>query len=120
MKDSASASTGSSKPAVTVDAVAHKRMDPELKAKWVAALRSGEHEQGENFLYAEGRYCCLGVLHLLVTGSAPVKSWGERCPRPAEVTPIGAMIRTLANMNDGVHVRKHSFPEIADWIEANL
>jgi hypothetical protein len=42
-------------------------MDPELKAKWVAALRSGEYLQGKGVLKKvnkddEIRYCCLGVL----------------------------------------------------------
>lgn len=29
--------------------------------KWVAALRSGEYEQGTGFLNKNGKYCCLGV-----------------------------------------------------------
>ncbi len=29
--------------------------------KWVAALRSGEYEQGHNALRTENTYCCLGV-----------------------------------------------------------
>jgi hypothetical protein len=39
-------------------------MDAELKAKWVAALRSGEYEQARGMLHDEqhGGYCCLGVL----------------------------------------------------------
>lgn len=37
-------------------------MDAELKAKWVAALRSGEYEQTTGALRKEGGYCCLGVL----------------------------------------------------------
>lgn len=38
-------------------------MKPEIKAEWVAALRSGEYEQGYHVLQnEEGRYCCLGVL----------------------------------------------------------
>ena len=37
-------------------------MDPELKAKWVAALRSGEYKQGQGLLNNNERMCCLGVL----------------------------------------------------------
>lgn len=42
-------------------------MDAEIKAEWVAALRSGEYKQGQEFLaYAHDdgsvEYCCLGVL----------------------------------------------------------
>jgi hypothetical protein len=37
-------------------------MDQVLKPKWVEALRSGDYEQIEGFLCADGKYCCLGVL----------------------------------------------------------
>lgn len=33
--------------------------------KWVAALRSGEFQQGRNFLSQEGKFCCLGVACVL-------------------------------------------------------
>jgi hypothetical protein len=38
-------------------------MNPEIKAKWVAALRSGEYKQGLGYLCdTDYNYCCLGVL----------------------------------------------------------
>jgi hypothetical protein len=45
-------------------------MNPEIKAQWIAALRSGDYQQGRATLakaYAEEgkivtKYCCLGVL----------------------------------------------------------
>ena len=41
-------------------------MNPEIKAQWVTALRSGDYQQGGNVLHrrtnGEHRYCCLGVL----------------------------------------------------------
>jgi hypothetical protein len=41
-------------------------MDNELKTKWVAALRSGEFQQGQQMLHIaddnKHSYCCLGVL----------------------------------------------------------
>ena len=37
-------------------------MNPEMKAKWVEALRSGEYKQGKGALRREGMFCCLGVL----------------------------------------------------------
>lgn len=43
-------------------------MKPEIKAKWVAALRSGEYRQGRNVLKQAfsskdtPQFCCLGVL----------------------------------------------------------
>lgn len=40
-----------------------KRMNPEVKARWVAALRSGDYEQTRRKLAdGQGGYCCLGVL----------------------------------------------------------
>ena len=43
-----------------------EKMNPEVKALWVTALRSGEYEQGRGALIQidEGKqtYCCLGVL----------------------------------------------------------
>jgi hypothetical protein len=40
------------------------RMDPKIKAQWVAALRSGEYKQGGGQLHNSiaGEFCCLGVL----------------------------------------------------------
>lgn len=38
-------------------------MDPKVKERWVAALRSGEYEQCWGLLHdLNGRMCCLGVL----------------------------------------------------------
>lgn len=43
------------------------KMNPEVKAKWLEALRSGEYKQGKERLQAGDRFCCLGVLcHLAV------------------------------------------------------
>lgn len=38
-------------------------MNPEIRARWTAALRSGDYRQGSRALATEdGEYCCLGVL----------------------------------------------------------
>lgn len=38
------------------------KIDPEFKAEWVAALRSGKYTQGQQGLVdANDNYCCLGV-----------------------------------------------------------
>jgi len=50
-----------------------KRMNPEIKSKWIAALRSGQYEQArgglQRILYRDNEtghidcgFCCLGVL----------------------------------------------------------
>jgi hypothetical protein len=46
-------------------------MNPEIKARWVAALRSGEYQQTTGNLRTENGFCCLGVLcdlHSKATG----------------------------------------------------
>lgn len=37
-------------------------MKPEIKERWVGALRSGAYEQGRGVLRGSEGYCCLGVL----------------------------------------------------------
>ena len=38
------------------------KMNPEVKQKWIDALRSGDYEQGSEKLRGPNGYCCLGVL----------------------------------------------------------
>lgn len=97
-------------------------MDKELKEKWMKALRSGRYEQGSSYLYADGTYCCLGVL-CLIQGAK--KSDIEYVHMPVQADIVlgfpGPMEEQLARMNDGRGPeRKHTFAEIADYIEANL
>ena len=37
-------------------------MNPEIKAKWIEALRSGKYRQTKEYLKRGDKYCCLGVL----------------------------------------------------------
>lgn len=37
-------------------------MNPEVKAKWLSALRSGEYAQTKEVLQSDEGFCCLGVL----------------------------------------------------------
>jgi hypothetical protein len=37
-------------------------MNPQIKQKWVSALRSGDYQQTQNRLHNEYGFCCLGVL----------------------------------------------------------
>jgi hypothetical protein len=37
-------------------------MNPQIKQKWLNALRSGEYQQTQNRLHDENGFCCLGVL----------------------------------------------------------
>lgn len=37
-------------------------MKPDIKKKWLEALRSGEYKQGQSYLHINSKFCCLGVL----------------------------------------------------------
>ncbi len=95
-------------------------MDANLKAKWVAALRSGEYQQGDTYLAnnAAGTFCCLGVL-CVARGLSP-RELDRKCTIdvPFE-SGLSREIRSLLGdeMNDR---ERRTFSEIADWIEANI
>jgi hypothetical protein len=91
-------------------------MDKDLKAKWIAALRSGEYKQGIGVLHhpVKKTYCCLGVLHRVITGEAPSRYWD--CDRPNDIMDIDGKVADLTAMND----EGSSFQEIADYIEKHL
>lgn len=109
-------------------------MDAQLKAKWVEALRSKKYRQADGTLREEQSarrygYCCLGVLcHAMGSkwiDGTPVldgvvmededESYLSRVA--LEMTGLDEQTqKTLANMNDN----GSRFPEIADYIEANL
>lgn len=123
-------------------------MNQKLKAKWVAALRSGEYMQGAGRLkIVDGTrvtHCCLGVLcevmgvkiemrssysHLSESTHQRLDDFMTRNPQHATKSlphdPLSyPQENQLTRMNDGssttTPVRKHSFLEIADWIEENL
>ena len=120
-----------------------EKMVPEVKAKWLAALRSGDFKQGQGSLHTiepvvGERFCCLGVLCKLAADEgvipAPIRSdfarknWvvydGAASLLPKSVSRwsgiadgFGAYgesgLATLANDNDA----GMTFPEIADIIE---
>lgn len=91
-------------------------MDVKIKKQWIKALRSGKYKQTRGRLKGDGGFCCLGVL-CDVLG----EHMNYEVAKDHGVTLDE--IEILYGMNDGTlhhHHRKHSFPEIADWIEENL
>jgi hypothetical protein len=54
-------------------------MNPEVKKRWVEALRSGEYEQGYGGLQVAGKYCCLGVLCDLAARDGVVEKATNYC-----------------------------------------
>lgn len=119
-------------------------MDAELKAKWVAALRGENYKQGRGFLCFVGedettRFCCLGValdiqgaewetnkddgraLHCKINGDL-LRSNSTRLNLVGAFPGLSKeQIGLLMEMNDGSREHKQrTFPQIADWIEANI
>lgn len=98
-------------------------MNPEIKAKWVEALRSGKYQQGRMALKNGDNFCCLGVLCDLYdsSGWTPGGRFQDRGWEPPQSVRLWAdfaeSFKGLIKMNDEEEL---SFPEIADYIEANL
>ena len=116
-------------------------MDQKIATKWVAALRSGEYEQGKGALREHDLYCCLGVLCSLAFKEDPsLGKWDAGHTRRRAIDgktglESGTMLPTsvmewadmksysgdigysnsLAARND----TGETFPEIADHIEQN-
>lgn len=107
-------------------------MDPELKAKWVAALRSGKYEQTTGALCRIGaddgklRYCCLGVLmEVLGVPYEQVELQKVYQDEDGSYTRVGSLSEaqtrkygvynqmSLIEMNDD---DRRSFAEIADFL----
>lgn len=60
-------------------------MNPEVKQKWVDALRSGEYEQGKDWLKTKRGFCCLGVLTDIYLKETGVGEWTSVSPHD----PVG-------------------------------
>lgn len=103
-------------------------MNPHIKAKWLAALRSGDYAQTRNALRDRSGYCCLGVLCDVVGPSDWVELPGGShshyghmsLPSAGLLAIVGVSdetARKLSSMND---ISELNFRQIADWIEGNL
>lgn len=105
-------------------------MHADTKAKWCAALRSGDYQQGRRVLCDnEGKMCCLGVLYDIVNGNWSESPHGKQYKRTDKGWHgyLGAdLLRSLDITNEQEEdlVVKNdtgaTFNEIADWIEQNL
>lgn len=124
-------------------------MKPEIKEKWVAALRSGKYEKGRGRLnYGNKQFCCLGVLcevalaeglelkkEMLPDASDPVfydggstflpenvRAWAGLSAMDPTINNMGA---ALSSLNDEFtyknHVREmtYTFNDIANFIEGD-
>jgi hypothetical protein len=120
-------------------------MNKEIKARWVAALRSGKYQQGRHWLCNRNTYCCLGVLCELAVEagvalaesdkgltrykghsdaefeakypSKGIQDWVGITVMEPLVAAAGRKSIGLGELNDSGYF---SFHEIADLIEAQL
>lgn len=109
-------------------------MTPELKAKWLADLRTPGRKQAKEVLCnGHGAHCCLGRLALV----AGKRVWSEDRERDSdqwrsdnELSDAGLeefgltsdQACQLMRMNDGgsPDYQRRTFGEIADWIAENI
>ena len=108
-------------------------MDFELKQKWLDALRSGEYQQGQNYLCNDSKYCCLGVLAEINGDLAPSEKESIKIVDrkysgvPLEATFPSELMKKyglkdthcqqLMSLND---YDRFTFEQIADYIEETL
>jgi hypothetical protein len=119
-------------------------MDPDIKERWIKALRSGKYEQDQGFLRTPDGYCCLGVLSDLYAKDNDLKwlraNWVYRLEGSDNDTWLTSHIVAWAKLNSKILVEKAtgyeiivdqydlakmndddvSFSEIADVIEEFL
>lgn len=121
-------------------------MNAKVKEAWLKALRSGEYQQGRDFLHRDSSFCCLGVLcdlyakstgngnwvvqgdnefYTFVSSSGDmdtclpesVLSWADMPIYAPEGAPeLKASNQSLAGLNDA----GFTFSQLADYIEENL
>lgn len=103
-------------------------MNEEIKAKWVAALRSGKYQQTSGQLRRnEGEsssFCCLGVLCDVVNPDA----WKHESHEDGTFLSVSGRIARLAGLShaassvltDWNDSKRKSFEEIAAFIEQDL
>jgi len=123
-------------------------MNAIIKKQWIAALTSGEYQQGKSQLrYKDDNYCCLGVLCELYNkehnttfiqhdeyGGYSIKSsdgyeatilpnfikdWANKDNVNLELTAVGH-IESIDNSLAGLNDGGKSFSEIADIIEKHF
>jgi hypothetical protein len=111
-------------------------MTPELKEKWIKALRSGEYTQGRGALRSTTKngtcYCCLGVLADIVDHDAwrddqpwngkTLSIWKNEQDATLEKSceEVGLSMseqNLLMHLNDS---RSYTFDEIGDFIEFGM
>ena len=109
------------------------KLPKEFKEKWIAALRSGEYNQGKEALtriikFSEfDSYCCLGVACIVAKQDIDKKELNSgfidtdylknitEIPNEIKGSQENKLVRVLVELNDG----GYSFIQISDWLEDN-
>jgi len=112
-------------------------MNPQIKQKWVSALRSGEYQQTQKRLRTEDGFCCLGVLCDLYIKENNVE-WNlandghtyefqdNKSILPSSVMEWAGVERHNPDINNGTETLAGlndtgcTFEQIADLIEEHL
>lgn len=103
------------------------KMDPEIKQRWLQALKSGDYQQTTGYLRDSLGYCCLGVLTDLYYKDINHGQWD--IPNATQVLPDKVMDWANCGANDPILGKDYAsgtndggatFDEIAELIEANL
>lgn len=57
----------------------NNKMNPVVKAKWLARLRAPDAKQCQGVLHGDDGFCCLGVLtDIYIQEAKPVEGWRQR------------------------------------------
>lgn len=125
-------------PAEAEEPVKYPKLPTKFKKDWLAALRSGEYNQGQGQVcdeyeriggqkMKEPTFCCIGVGGLVCGYNKD--EIGRTGILPSYLTKVPVefrdsdLITHLVDMNDGRGEYKNnpqSFKQIADWVEINL
>jgi hypothetical protein len=87
--------------------VTDTKMDPEIKAKWIAALESGEYKKGKHKLRGgDDTFCCLGVLCDIYHKETGKGEWLKQTPNALNAVSFNADV----NANDCRNSLYQPFP----------
>jgi len=103
------------------------RLPRQFADKWLAALRSGEYMQGQDYLKHNGRYCCLGVACAITEGVEIVEPEAQMIIYADEIKNIHLIPKELTGMRNSLPIELSTmndngsdFKQIANWVEENV
>lgn len=104
---------------------------------WIEDLREHPELQGNQHLYCDGKYCCLG--RLCIIAGEQIEEIKHECfieenvlsDIPNTLRDNKEIARLFASMNDGgltlsyakaweIEIKQYTFPEIANFLEQRI